>query len=635
MEPAQVVDRSVDPDPFLNRLVEGLPGTVAAVDRQMRLLLANAQWRKFNRAPWPQSAGLSLYDVAPETAQWRGAFERCLRGEVVKAERVRMTTPSGRSASFQASILPWTNGEGRIGGLLLVTHPLSGEDSDEAVLAARRLEDAVALAGIHVWEMNHSTRQVSGWGATDTFFEGGVGYDQLAQAGQLAVVHPDDQDRVQALWDAQTAAGLDRRAEFRLNRADQLTWVASSSRQIVDEASGAHRVLGVLQDITDRKLAELAAAQANAAKSQFLATMSHEIRTPLSGVLGMAQAMAADPLSPPQRQRLEIVRQSGEALLAMLNDVLDLAKIEAGKLELEEIDFDLETLFLGALAPFSASAAEKGVALEIAPDPVQGVFRGDPGRLRQIIYNLVSNALKFTAKGSVTLRSRADENGLRISVTDTGLGIPGETLDALFEDFRQADAATARQFGGTGLGLSICRRLAHAMGGEIQVQSQRGQGSTFTVRVPMFKIAETDEGAQADATGRAELRPNLRILAADDNRVNRLVLDTLLQQAGLKPTLVEDGAAAIAAWEGGAWDLVLMDVQMPGVDGIAATKAIRAREVQTGRARTPIIALTANAMSHQVSQYLAAGMDGHLSKPIEIARLFEVLQGVEVAADGA
>jgi len=385
--------------------------------------------------------------------------------------------------------------------------------------------------------------------------------------------------------------------------------------------------------IRNRELAEEATA-ASEAKSLFLATMSHEIRTPLNGVLGMAQAMAGDDLPDAQRRRLDVVRQSGESLLTILNDILDLSKIEAGKLEIEQADFDLTDVAQGAYATFEAIADHKGVgfALDMAPDAA-GAYRGDPTRIRQVLCNLISNALKFTEAGEVRVAIHWADGDLCMVVRDTGIGMTPEQTGALFQKFVQADASTSRRFGGTGLGLAICGELIKRMGGEISIDSEPGRGSTFTVVLPLERIA--DRAAAHDAPARPA-PTGLRVLAADDNEVNRLVLKTLLDQAGVETVLAENGQAALEAWEAGDWDLILMDIHMPVMDGAEAVAAIRRREAQTGRARTPVIALTADAMSHQVDAFLAQGFDGHVSKPIEVGQLLAAMEAAlaDDAADG-
>ncbi|HPA37650.1 MAG TPA: ATP-binding protein [Phenylobacterium sp.] len=373
------------------------------------------------------------------------------------------------------------------------------------------------------------------------------------------------------------------------------------------------------------------ANSASAAKSAFLATMSHEIRTPLNGVLGMAQAMARDELSPAQRERLGVVRQAGETLLTLLNDLLDLSRIESGRLELEDGVLDIRRFVAGAQATFTTLAADKDVSLtiEVAPE-AEGQWRGDPTRVRQILYNLVSNAVKFTARGSVQVRVRREEPHLILEVADTGPGIPSDRMGLLFEKFVQVDTSTTRRYGGSGLGLSICRELTEMMGGDIEAQSQEGVGSVFTVRLPLERAPDSLLASQAladDATLSAA-PAGLRILAAEDNPMNQLVLKTLLAQLDLEVTCVADGRQAVEAWASDAWDAVLMDVQMPVMDGPDATREIRRLERETGRARTPIIALTANAMAHHHEEYLSAGMDVLVPKPLQLERLLIAIQQV-------
>jgi signal transduction histidine kinase/AmiR/NasT family two-component response regulator len=388
--------------------------------------------------------------------------------------------------------------------------------------------------------------------------------------------------------------------------------------------------LVVLQRRAARRLraAQARAEAANAAKSAFLATMSHEIRTPLNGVLGMAQAMGAEKLSGRQREQLGVIRKSGESLLAILNDILDLSKIEAGKLELEIVDFDLSEVARGAYSAFTAIASKKGLSFDLDTRAAAGRYRGDPSRLRQILYNLISNALKFTERGEIQVTAVYQAGGLSITVRDTGAGISPENLNRLFQKFDQLDSSTTRRFGGTGLGLAICRELATLMGGQITVESTLGKGSAFSLHIPLERLGDESAPASAPPSDSDVARLALRVLAAEDNAVNQLVLKTLLQQLGLDPHVVEDGEAAVAAWESADWDVILMDVQMPVMDGMAATTVIRAREAATGRPRTPIIALTANAMSHQVVEYLQIGMDGHVAKPITVADLYAALAGV-------
>jgi signal transduction histidine kinase/ActR/RegA family two-component response regulator len=381
-----------------------------------------------------------------------------------------------------------------------------------------------------------------------------------------------------------------------------------------------------LESLTEAK-AEAEAA--NQAKSAFLAIMSHEIRTPLNGMLGMTQALACDPaLNSSQRQRLAVIRQSGESLLSILNDILDLSKIEAGKLEIENIAFDVGELARAAHESFTALAAQKGLKCRLDIDPAaEGHYLGDPTRLRQILYNLISNALKFTEAGEIRVSVDAERGGLRFSVADTGVGIDAAQLERLFQKFEQADASSTRRYGGTGLGLAICRDLTALMRGSIDVESEPGEGTTFIVSLPLTRIAENPMARPARGFDLKDFDlGGLRILAAEDNPTNQLVLKALLGPAGVDPTMVEDGAQAVEAWSVGDFDLILMDIQMPRMDGIAAARTIREEETRAGRARTPIIALTANAMAHQVEEYFEAGMDGHLAKPVDMAALYSAIE---------
>ena len=429
----------------------------------------------------------------------------------------------------------------------------------------------------------------------------------------------------------------------RSEHSGRVEWLSSELTPWRDKHGDVGGILVAAHYITEMVEAENAllaakedAEAANRAKSTFLATMSHEIRTPLNGVLGMAQAMSADQLSPLQRDRLDVIRQSGETLLAILNDVLDLSKIEAGKLELEEADFDIAELARGAHAAFTAIANKKGLSFDLAVEPAaRGVWRGDSTRVRQILYNLISNALKFTEQGEVRVRVSDNKGRLQVTVSDTGIGITETRLSALFQKFEQADASTTRRYGGTGLGLAICRELVTLMGGDIIATSALGEGSTFMFTLPLPRGDKAAVPAARPAPTKAEdfAGGPIRVLAAEDNTVNQLVLKTLLHQIGVEPVVVDNGLKAVEAWEASTWDAILMDVQMPEMDGPTAAKLIRDRELITGRERTPIIALTANAMSHQVAEYMQAGMDAFVPKPIEIARLFAVLQEVLGAGD--
>jgi signal transduction histidine kinase/AmiR/NasT family two-component response regulator len=378
---------------------------------------------------------------------------------------------------------------------------------------------------------------------------------------------------------------------------------------------------GILRREQALERAREAAESANRAKSQFLANMSHEIRTPLNGILGMAQAVARNEPDPARREQLAVIRRSGEVLLGVLNSILDLSRIEAGQLELEAHDFDLGEMVAAACEPFAALAADKGLAfaVEIAPEAA-GVWRGDSLRLRQVLSNLAANAVKFTEAGGIALRVRATAEGLAFDLSDTGVGIAPELQDQIFEKFSQADASTTRRFGGAGLGLAICRELVTLMGGRMRVESAPGRGSVFAFDLPLARAGAAAAPDREDA-GAPHTGP-LRILAAEDNETNQRILAALLEPAGVALTLVADGREAVDAFVRERFDLVLMDIQMPQMNGVAATRAMRAAEASADRPRTPILALTANVMSHQIEEYRAAGMDDVIAKPIQAESLF-------------
>jgi signal transduction histidine kinase/AmiR/NasT family two-component response regulator len=376
------------------------------------------------------------------------------------------------------------------------------------------------------------------------------------------------------------------------------------------------------------------AEAASQAKSAFLATMSHEIRTPLNGVLGMTQALVADQsLTHGQRAKLQTIRKSSEALLAILNDVLDLSKIEAGKLELEQIEFDLDEIARDAHTTFKTLAAQKGLAFRLAVEPTAtGRCLGDPTRVRQVLFNVISNALKFTERGEISVAIKRTSTGdVGIIVADTGIGIDAAHLDRIFGKFEQAEASSTRRYGGSGLGLTICRDLCDLMGGSITAKSEPGRGTSFLITLPLPKATGRRVAAAAEPPAAAHRSMNtgeLRVLAAEDNPVNQLVLKALLAPAGIEPVIVENGALAVEAWAAQHFDLILMDIQMPQMDGMEASRTIRAEEARTGRGRIPIIALTANAMAHQVAEYAGAGMDAHVAKPVDVAKLFATIEAL-------
>jgi CheY-like chemotaxis protein/two-component sensor histidine kinase len=377
-----------------------------------------------------------------------------------------------------------------------------------------------------------------------------------------------------------------------------------------------------------------AAEAANRARGEFLANMSHEIRTPLNGVTGVAQVLARTSLAPDQKAMVDIIETSATTLERLLSDILDLARVDSGRIEIEAEPFDLAEAVRSTAALSEIRAREKGVGFELTLDAgAQGLVRGDAGRLKQILYNLLSNAVKFTRAGTITLRVGADDRScppiFTFAVADTGVGFDPACKGRLFSRFEQEDGSITRQFGGTGLGLAISRDLAELMGGRLEASSEPGRGAVFTLTLPMQRADGQSAGPEWEAapafvTGQ-EPRP-LRVLLAEDHPINRKVVELMLaSQGGVELTSVENGEEAVEAVAAGRFDLVLMDMQMPVMDGLTAIRLIRARRRAAGAPYLPIFTLSANAMGEHVDASLNAGADRHLTKPITASVLLGAL----------
>ena len=370
---------------------------------------------------------------------------------------------------------------------------------------------------------------------------------------------------------------------------------------------------------------ELDGVLASSDERRFMTLISHELRTPLNGVLGMAEVMAMNELSDDQRERLRMLQQSAATLRSLVDALIEFSLIEAGELELDVAPFDLRGLLRKVHAAHLGEAQRKGLAFELRiDDGVSRMVSGDADRIQQVLSALVANALKFTEKGHISLSvTPAPAAGLRFDVRDTGIGIAQEHLGEVFDSFSQVDGSLSRQHGGAGLGLALSHRLCQAMGGEISVVSTPGKGSLFSVILPLAACEVREPRASAGAPEPAT-RP-LRVLAAEDNSVNRAVLKALLDHPGIELSLANNGQEAVQAWEAGDWDLVLMDIQMPVLDGIGAARQIRARERELGRRWIPIIAITANTTAKDQANYRAAGMDDTVAKPIKPGELLSAI----------
>ena len=467
----------------------------------------------------------------------------------------------------------------------------------------------------------------------------GVTFRELIEIGLAQDLYADARGR-NAEWFQDR---LSARQALTTTREQQLVdgrWIRASDRRT---AGGG--IVTVCTDITDlkndaRALAEArdVAQSASSAKSQFLANMSHEIRTPLNGVIGVAQALARTSLSAQQEEMLELIHSSGHTLQVLLSDILDLARVESGRLELANDVFHLGRAVREAAQLYETSAEAKGLQffVEVAPEADRWIT-GDVVRVKQILTNLVSNAVKFTGTGFVSLTAapgpeRAGSPTLRFSIEDTGIGFDSDTRERLFSRFEQADGAITRRFGGSGLGLAISRQLAEMMGGDLDCESEPGGGSAFILTIP-FNAAEAPAATPDVVAQAADDEPaTIRVLLADDHPVNRKVVEMILAQANIELTSVENGAEAVQACRDGDFDIVLMDMQMPVMDGLTATREIRLHEAAMGLARTPIVMLTANALAEHIASAEAAGADRHLAKPFDAAELLELVATMPRAA---
>jgi signal transduction histidine kinase/ActR/RegA family two-component response regulator len=379
------------------------------------------------------------------------------------------------------------------------------------------------------------------------------------------------------------------------------------------------------------------AEEANRAKSAFLTTMSHEIRTPMNAVLGVADILSNTPITREQREWLDVMVESGHSLMALLNNVLDLSKIESGLMEIKPEAVDLPALVSSVHSLFAPTAAAKELDLRFEVDLQGDHYLVDPVRLRQVLCNLVGNATKFTEVGSVSIivrdRLDGDTRWLEFSVSDTGIGISAEAISRLFNVFSQADSSTTRRYGGTGLGLSISKQLTEQMGGRIDVESRVGRGSSFTAAIPVELVAEPAQ-PQPEPVALADRTSSLpqHILIVDDNATNSKILSHYLGRIGLTFEVASDGQKALIAWEEGEYDLIIMDIEMPVLDGLEATREIRRRESATGRPYTPIIGLSADAMIQKRETALSVGMDDFLTKPVGLKEIKERINSTRTLA---
>jgi PAS domain S-box-containing protein len=615
---------------------------VALVDTEMRFLKASRRWLADFAMSEEELIGRCSYDLAPETREkYRDLHRRCLSGEALSSEPEPIVLPNGRRRWMMWDASPWRRDDGSIGGLVITSRDVTAQVEAEQELRRARAFYGAIIEGVpaplivkdaegRVVIMNRAMEDLFGDPRESHL---GRRIEELVPPDMVESVLEEDR-KVLEHPGPLVIDDLAMRTRHNGVRTVRKTKVAMS------DGDGAAFILSITEDTTARKQAEDAlkealreAEAANIAKSEFLANMSHEIRTPLNGVLGLADALSKTPLDERQGESVKLILESGKALTGILSDVLDMAKAEAGQLQLSAEPFSLRQTVSQAAFLFEANARQKGLEFLVSFDGA-GPDRlvGDSLRLKQIVSNLISNAVKFTSQGriDVQVRTRAAPGGalLTVAVKDTGPGFTRGVRDRLFRRFEQGDGSITRRFGGTGLGLSISSALAQMMGGTIACSATPGQGATFEFKARLPLAAEDSHRSGSEpGPGDRPAGRRLRVLLVEDHAINRKVVEVMLGDADL--VMAENGREGVDAFlERGPFDVILMDTQMPVMDGLTATRRIRAEEARRGLARTPVVSLTANAMEHQVRSAADAGADAHLPKPISTLALARVIEQV-------
>ena len=630
-------DAALRGERMTRQMIQGAPFAAAMFDRDLRHLVVSDAWCALIGLDQDAFVGRSLNELFP-TARRRfiAAQKKALSGETVRRPEDRLVSRDGRLRWVRWEMQPWCDVDGRISGVLAYISDVSAlvAARREAQSGARRLKLALGAAGAAVFEIDHTEGAV--WLGLDFETIAGQGMTFGEMCGVWPNVHEDDVSAVQSAvnaFDSRRPAPL----EFRLTHSDgAVRWVRVHMEIQHDALGRPRKSVGLLLDIDDRKRQELALAAAERqatvateAKSRFLANISHEIRTPMNGVLGVLQLIKRETLDAEDRSLVDEALQSGRMLTELLDDLLDFSKIETGQFDLHPELVDPAQVLVGLTSLLEPAASAKGLTMRATAEPDLGMITTDPLRLRQALYNIMGNAVKFTPAGSVEARltrvDTPDGPRLRFEVQDTGVGVSEAAQATLFERFEQADGSMSRKFGGSGLGLAITRRLAEMMGGAVGFSSKPGQGSTF-----WMEIGGDQAAPPAVKPENAEIG-EFKVLLVEDNPTNRLVITKLLQALGITVECAEDGEAGVAAAAKGGYDMVLMDIQMPGMDGMEATRRIRAMDGPISA--TPVVAITANVLAEQKSNYAAAGMDGVVSKPVSAAALLsEITRVAELRA---